>query len=80
MVRLYCSPLQVNKATHETTISIFSSEHSTSFMINIKGLEINPEVIDEASMQLLTKAVARAVQQAQRKLRGEERSLHLKAV
>lgn len=49
-------------------ISVFSNATTTSFMINIKGLELAQEEIDEAALQVLAEEVAQAVQQAQRKL------------
>lgn len=64
--------MQVNGETHETMISVFSNAHTTSFMINIKGLELPQEDLDEASMQVLAEEVAQAVQQAQQKLDQEQ--------
>ena len=70
--------MQVNGETHEAMISVFSNAHTTSFMINIKGLELNQQELDEAGMQVLAEEVALAVQQAQQK--QERQELHLKAV
>lgn len=67
--------MQVNGETHETMISVFSNAHTTSFMINIKGLELNQQDLDEAGMQVLAEEVALAVQQAQQKLEQEEQCL-----
>ena len=67
--------MQVNGETHETMISVFSNAHTTSFMINIKGLELNQHDLDEADMQVLAEEVAQAVQQAQLKLEQEEQCL-----
>lgn len=64
--------MQVNGETHETMISVFSNAHTTSFMINIKGLELGQENLDEARMQVLAEEVALAVQQAQQKLDQEQ--------
>ena len=72
MVRLFCSALQVKGETHETMISVFSNAHTTSFMINIKGLELAKDDLDETGLQLLAEEVAQAVEQAQRRLDGEE--------
>lgn len=75
MVRLFCSATQVNGETHETMISVFSNANTTSFMINIKGLELGQEHLDEARLQVLAEEVALAVQQAQQKLEHEEQCL-----
>lgn len=64
--------MQINGETHETMISVFSNAQTTSFMINIKGLDINQEDIDETGMQVLAEEVALAVQQAQQKLESEQ--------
>jgi hypothetical protein len=80
MVRLFCSAVEVNGETHETMISVFSNAHTTSFMINIKGLELGQEDIDEAGLQVLAEEVALAVQQAQQKLDTGVRTHQLKAV
>lgn len=72
--------MQVNGETHETMISVFSNAHTTSFMINIKGLDLNQEDIDDVSMQLLAEEVAQAVQQAQRTMEDQEHPVQLKAV
>jgi hypothetical protein len=80
MVRLFCSSMQVNGETHETMISVFSNADTTSFMINIKGLDLNQEHIDDVSMQWLAEEVAQAVQQSQSKLERKERPAQLRAV
>ena len=72
--------MQVNGETHETMISVFSNAHTTSFMINIKGLDLNQEDIDDVGMQLLAEEVAQAIQQAQSKVETRERPVQLKAV
>ncbi|HEY1113938.1 MAG TPA: hypothetical protein VGE66_10260 [Chitinophagaceae bacterium] len=53
-------------------ISVFSNAQTTSFMINIKGLDLNQEEIDEMGMQVLAEEVALAVQQTQQKLESEQ--------
>jgi hypothetical protein len=72
--------MQVNGETHETMISVFSNAQTTSFMINIKGLDLNHENLDEVSMQLLAEEVAQAVQQAQCKAENEASAVQLRAV
>lgn len=67
--------MQVNGETHETMISVFSNAQTTSFMINIKGLELGQEHLDESRLQVLAEEVALAVQQAQQKLEQEEQCL-----
>lgn len=64
--------MQINGETHETMISVFSNAQTTSFMINIKGLDLNQEEIDEMGMQVLAEEVALAVQQTQQKLESEQ--------
>ena len=80
MVRLFCSPLQVKEETHESLISVFSNNGSTSFMINIKNLQLDNTHLDDTELQLLAEEVARAIERTQQRLCGETTQPHLKAV
>ena len=80
MVRLFCSAVQVNEETHETLISVFSNQDTTSFMINVKNLNLGATELDDHELQLLAEEVSRAVERTQLRLRGEEVQAHLKAV
>ena len=80
MVRLFCSALQVKEETHESLISVFSNSGSTSFMINIKNLQLDDTDLDDAELQLLAEEVARAIERTQQRLCGEVPPQHLKAV
>ena len=80
MVRLFCSELQVNEATHESLISVFSNQDSTSFMINVKNFCLSESDLNDGELQLLAEEVARAIERAQQRLASEATQTHLKAV
>jgi hypothetical protein len=80
MVRLFCSALQVKEETHESLISVFANQDSTSFMINIKNLQLDASNLDDCELQLLAEEVARAIERTQQRICGETTQPHLKAV
>ena len=80
MVRLFCSALQVNEETHETLISVFSNQDTTSFMINVKNLSLGDCDLDDHDLQLLAEEVNRALERTQLRLRKDDVQAHLKAV
>jgi len=80
MVRLFCSALQVKEETHESPISVFTDEASTSFMINIRNPQLDASNLDDAELQLLAEEVARALERTQLRLSCEDTRRHLTAV
>ena len=80
MVRLFCSALQVNEETHESLISVFSNPSSTSFMINVKNLNLREDDLGDEELQLLAEEVARAIERTQQRLADDAAQPHLRAV